>query len=102
MSTNVPSPSLSSIGYAAPQESDILNGVIQDIQSAFGNTLNLDINNTLSLSTPQGQLASSLSSIISNSSRGAASLSNLSANQLRWRKYIEFSNNLLPSRSLVL
>ena len=64
--TNVPMPTLGTAGFQPVANSDILNGVISDIQSAFGGTLNLSINNTASLTTPQGQLASSLAAIISD------------------------------------
>lgn len=45
-------------GPDLPVESDILNGVLSDYNTAFGYTLNP------ALETPQGQLASSLSAII--------------------------------------
>jgi hypothetical protein len=47
-----------------PSESDILAGVIADMQAAFGGNLNLSINNTSSLSTPQGQIATTQAAII--------------------------------------
>jgi hypothetical protein len=43
-----------------------LTGVIADIQAAFGGNLNLSATNTSSLTTPQGQLATSLTAIIAN------------------------------------
>lgn len=46
------------VGFVAPSSSDILAGVQADINAAFGGGLNQ------SLSTPQGQLASSLTAVI--------------------------------------
>ena len=71
MSTNVPVPTLGTTGYSTPSDSAILNGVCLDIQSAFGNALNLSATPiggqpNSSLSTPQGQLASSISAMISD------------------------------------
>ncbi|MFT8722599.1 MAG: baseplate J/gp47 family protein [Acetobacter malorum] len=56
--TSVPSPVLDATGFIMPEESDMLTGVLADINAAFGNTLNTD------LSTPQGQLAMSLTAIL--------------------------------------
>ena len=64
--TNVPTPTLTATGYSMPTEQDILAGVIMDLQSAFGGTLNLSLNNTSSLSTPQGQLATTLAACIAD------------------------------------
>ena len=66
MSTNIPPPSLEATGYVLPADSDILAGACSDVQNAFGNILVLDPNNTATLSTPQGQLASSLAAIVSD------------------------------------
>jgi hypothetical protein len=71
MSTNVPVPTLTTTGYSTPADSAILNGVCLDIQGAFGNALNLSAapvggQPNSSLSTPQGQLASSISAMISD------------------------------------
>ena len=66
MTTNVPFPTLSPTGYVVPDDSAILTGVIADMQAAFGGDLNLSLSNTSSLSTPQGQLASSLAAMISD------------------------------------
>jgi len=60
MPTSVPSPTLGPTGYSIPSDADILTGVLADINSAFGGNLNTD------LSTPQGQLATSITAIISN------------------------------------
>ena len=64
--TNVPLPSFSSTGFVVPSTEAILTGVIADMQAAFGGDLNLSISDTESLTTPQGQLASSWTAIIRN------------------------------------
>nr|WP_236709238.1 baseplate J/gp47 family protein [Acetobacter tropicalis] len=56
--TSVPAPVLDATGFIMPEEPDMLAGVLADINAAFGNTLNTD------LSTPQGQLAMSLTAIL--------------------------------------
>lgn len=66
MTTNVPQPAFSVKGFVAPADSAILAGVIADLQEAFGGNLNLNVNDTNSLATPQGQLATSMAAIISN------------------------------------
>jgi len=58
MATNVPIPTFGDNGFVAPAESAILAGVQQDQQQAFGGDLNP------ALTTPQGQLATSLTAII--------------------------------------
>jgi len=58
--TNVPSITFNQEGIALPHESEILKGVLTDIDSAFGGGLNP------ALETPQGQLASSTAAIIGN------------------------------------
>jgi hypothetical protein len=63
-STNVPLPSFVTAGFNAPSEAQILAGVIEDFQSAFAGALNLDPANSESLTTPQGQLATSLTAIL--------------------------------------
>lgn len=60
VTTNVPSPTFSDTGFVAPPTADVLTGVIQDIDSAFGGGLNP------ALDTPQGQLASSEAAVIDN------------------------------------
>lgn len=57
-STSVPAPVLTDAGFVAPAESDILPGALADINAAFGNALNTD------LTTPQGQLATTLTAIL--------------------------------------
>jgi hypothetical protein len=58
--TAVPSIEFTETGLVLPQESAILAGAQSDINAAFGGNLNP------ALSTPQGQLASSLSAIVSD------------------------------------
>lgn len=60
-STAVPFPTLGANGFIIPDESDILTGVLSDLNAAFGGNLNLQ------LSSPQGQLASSMTAIIGDS-----------------------------------
>jgi len=60
ISTAVPGPSFTSAGFVAPAESDILAGALSDMNAALGGNANLD------LSTPQGQLAMSLTAIVGN------------------------------------
>ena len=66
MSTSVPVPTLGLTGFATQADSAILAGVIADIQAAFGGALNLSAGTPSSLTTPQGQLASSISAMISD------------------------------------
>jgi uncharacterized phage protein gp47/JayE len=58
--TAVPSIQFTETGLVLPQESAILAGAQSDINAAFGGKLNPALN------TPQGQLASSLSAIVSD------------------------------------
>jgi hypothetical protein len=60
MGTNVPSPTFGANGFIIPTEEQILAGVTADINAAFGGNLNPG------LTTPQGQLASSMAAIIGN------------------------------------
>lgn len=66
--SNVPSLSIDSTGITLPEESAILAGVQADINSAFGGGVNPG------LSTPQGQLASSLTAIIGDKNNEFAQL----------------------------
>lgn len=70
MSTNVPPIQFTSTGFVAPTQAQILAGVQADINAAFGSNLNMD------LSTPQGQLASSLAAIISQTYAAFINLAN--------------------------
>ncbi|WP_271829169.1 baseplate J/gp47 family protein [Commensalibacter communis] len=68
--TNVPNLELKNDGITLPEESEILNGVIQDFQNAFNNKLKFyNANNEFLLSTPQGQLVTSIAAIISDRNR---------------------------------
>src|SRR5262252_6297603 len=68
--TNVPAPTFGPTGFVAPAESDILAGVQADINAAFGGGLNPG------LSTPQGQLASSMAAIIGESNDSFLAIAN--------------------------
>lgn len=58
--TSVPSPTFGPTGFQAPPEQAILTGTQADLNAAFGGGLNP------ALSTPQGQLATSLTAIIAD------------------------------------
>ncbi len=58
--TNVPAPEFGPTGFVAPPTEAILIGVQQDINQAFGSNLNP------SLTTPQGQIASSEAAVIAD------------------------------------
>lgn len=64
VTTSVPTPTFGPTGFLIPPTSAVLAGVCEDIDSAFGGNLNLDPTNTDTLSTPQGQIASSETAII--------------------------------------
>lgn len=68
--SNVPRVKFTPEGLVLPQESDILAGVLSDIDSAFGGGLNKN------LETPQGQLASTTTAIIGNKNSEFASYVN--------------------------
>ena len=68
--TNVPPIVFTSTGFQAPAEADILTGVQTDIDSAFGGGLDP------SLTTPQGQLATSTAAIIGNVNDTFVNMSN--------------------------
>ena len=60
MSTsNVPSLTITDTGVAVPQTSDVLNGVLQDLNNAFGGNLNIT-----NVGTPQGYLAENVTSYL--------------------------------------
>lgn len=71
MATNVPSLDWSDEGLILPSEPEILNAVLADINNAFGGGLNL------SLTTPQGQLAQTITAIIGDKNSEFAQLINL-------------------------
>lgn len=60
MATNVPAPTLTPAGFAAPEELAVLAGLFADLQAAFGGALNPG------LYTPQGQLATSLAALVAS------------------------------------
>lgn len=60
IATNVPAPAFGATGFTSPTDEAILAGVTADINAAFGGSLNPD------LRTPQGQLASSITALVSN------------------------------------
>jgi hypothetical protein len=57
--TNVPQITFSAAGVIIPTAEDVLRGVIADMQQAFGGVLTLSADVPITLSTPQGQLATS-------------------------------------------
>ncbi|CAI3941446.1 Uncharacterized phage protein gp47/JayE (JayE) [Commensalibacter communis] len=68
--TNVPEIEWSENGITLPEEDKILDGVIQDFQNAFENKLKFyNKEGEFLLSTPQGQLVTSISAIISDRNR---------------------------------
>lgn len=69
--SNVPALQFTNTGLVVPAESDIVNGVLADINAAFGGGLN-----TSSLETPQGQLASSIAAIVADKNAEIAYLTN--------------------------
>lgn len=70
MTTSVPSATLTDTGFVAPAESAILAGVQADLNATFGGNLNP------SLTTPQGQLAQSLTAIIGDGNDQFLALAN--------------------------
>lgn len=56
--TSVPLPTFGDTGFTSPEELEILNGVLADINAAFGGNMNTGV------STPQGQLATSFAAVI--------------------------------------
>lgn len=60
MTTNVPTIQFTPTGLVIPSDSDVMTGVLQDFNAAFGGNLNM------ALTPPQGQLAMSLAAAISN------------------------------------
>lgn len=70
MATNVPSITFDGSGVSLPQETDILAGVQEDINTAFGGGVNPG------LSTPQGQLAQSMTAIIGDKNDQIAEIVN--------------------------
>jgi uncharacterized phage protein gp47/JayE len=63
LTTAIPTNSWNGNGLTTPDEPDILIGVVTDLQTAFGGNLNLNVAVPSSMSTPQGQLAESITQI---------------------------------------
>lgn len=70
MTTNVPAVQFTQTGVVVPAAADVLAGVQADNNIAFGGNLNP------ALSTPQGQLASTLAAIIADKNSQIASIAN--------------------------
>ena len=70
VTTNVPSITFGPTGFVAPSQQDVLTGVQADINAAFGGGLNQ------SLSTPQGQAATSFTAIIAETNDTFVDMSN--------------------------
>lgn len=68
--TNVPAVTFSDTGVTLPDESTILDGVLADIDTAFGGGM------SKALTTPQGQLAQSLTAIVGDKNDQVAALVN--------------------------
>lgn len=68
--TNVPGITFASTGITLPEENAILDGVLNDMNSAFGGGM------SKSLSSPQGQLAQSLTAIIGDKNGEIANIVN--------------------------
>lgn len=68
--TSVPPIQFTSTGISIPSDADILAGVQADMNAAFGGNLNPE------LSTPQGQLASSYTAVISKKNADFLNLAN--------------------------
>lgn len=69
--TQVPKLKLIKTGVSVPLESEVLTGVLADMNEAFGGSLN-----TTNLETPQGQLASSFSAVVADKNNQMTELSN--------------------------
>lgn len=63
VTTNVPKPEWTQTGFIIPATADVLAGVQEDINAAFGGNLNQN------LETPQGQLASSEAAVVDNTNQ---------------------------------
>lgn len=72
MPTNVPSPTFGATGFIAPAELSILAGAQADINAAFGGNLNISAD----VSTPQGQIATTLTAIIADKNAQFLKLTN--------------------------
>ena len=63
ITTNMPPTVFSDTGVTFQQPDVLLNGACLDIQAAFNNQLNLDANDSSTLVTPQGQIASTQTAV---------------------------------------
>lgn len=68
--TLVPSPTFGEAGITVPTEADILDGVLADINAAFGGNLNPALN------TPQGQIATSVAAAVGDKNAQLMALAN--------------------------
>jgi uncharacterized phage protein gp47/JayE len=71
VSTSVPSLTWGTDGITIPDDQSILDGALADLDTAFGGGLNIT-----NLSTPQGQIASSLTAIVSEKNAEIAHIVN--------------------------
>lgn len=69
-STNVPAIAFASTGITLPAETDILDGVLADMDAAFGGGM------SKTLTSPQGQLAQSLAAIVGDKNNEIAQIVN--------------------------
>lgn len=75
--SSVPSMQLTAAGPVLPAETNILNGVLNDMNAAFGGDLVItNADGSPNLQTPQGQLASSLAAIIGDKNTQIAAVIN--------------------------
>jgi hypothetical protein len=63
MASTVPAATIGPTGVIVPAQSAVLQAVLNDLNTAFGGNLNISLSN---LSTPQGQLASSIAAYIAD------------------------------------
>ena len=70
LTSSVPKIKFTATGMVIPQELDILQSTLQDLRNSFGGGLNI------SLESPQGQLASSYTAIISDKNNDIATIVN--------------------------
>ena len=76
LTTAIPPNTWNGNGLITADEPDILAGVVTDLQTAFGGNLNLDVTVPSSMSTPQGQLAESITQIKGETNDNIRFLSN--------------------------
>ena len=77
VSTNVPAPVFGDTGFVAPAESALLDGALADLNAAFGGNLRIaNADGSRALTTPQGQLASSMAAALGDANALFVSLAN--------------------------